>query len=117
MSRAEPTLPQYCYLTTTGRLSGRPHRIEIWFAFADGIVYLLSGDRDRSDWVRNLIASPEVTLEIGGDVREARARVVVSGTDEDALARRLLVNRYQPGYGEDLTEWGRTSLPVAIDWA
>ena len=22
----------YCYLTTTGRRSGRPHRIEIWYA-------------------------------------------------------------------------------------
>ena len=33
----------YCYLTTTGRHSGEPHRIEIWFALADGVAYLLSG--------------------------------------------------------------------------
>jgi hypothetical protein len=27
----------------------------------------------------------------------------------------LLVEKYQPRYSGDLTEWGRTSLPVAID--
>lgn len=33
----------YCYLTTTGRHTGTPHRIEIWFSLHDGIVYILSG--------------------------------------------------------------------------
>ena len=28
----EHAAEQYCYLTTTGRVSGRPHEIEIWFA-------------------------------------------------------------------------------------
>jgi deazaflavin-dependent oxidoreductase (nitroreductase family) len=106
----------FCYLTTTGRTSGRPHRIEIWFALHGHTVYLLSGGTDRSDWVRNLMVSPEVVLEIGEVRRTTRARVVEPGTDEDALARRQLVEKYQPGYGEDLGSWSRTSLPVAIDW-
>ena len=55
----------FCYLTTTGRISGNPHRIEIWFALFEETVYLMAGDRDRSDWIRNLQADPEVTLEIG----------------------------------------------------
>jgi deazaflavin-dependent oxidoreductase (nitroreductase family) len=107
----------FCYLTTTGRVSGRPHRIEIWFALREGTVYLLSGGTDRSDWVRNLMVSPDVDLEIGDVRRVTRARVVEPGTDEDALARRLLIEKYQPGYGSDLGSWGRTSLPVAIDWS
>ena len=42
----------YCYLTTTGRVTGEPHTIEIWFGMPeDGrAVYLLSGGGDRSDW-------------------------------------------------------------------
>jgi deazaflavin-dependent oxidoreductase (nitroreductase family) len=107
----------FCYLTTTGRASGRPHRIEIWFALHDALVYVLSGGADRSDWVRNLMVSPDVVLEIGDRRRATRARIVEPGTSEDALARRLLVEKYQPGYGSDLGEWGRTSLPVAIDWS
>jgi len=55
----------YCYLTTTGRVSGRPHRIEIWFAIDGGTLYMLSGGRERSDWVKNLRRTPAVTVELG----------------------------------------------------
>jgi deazaflavin-dependent oxidoreductase (nitroreductase family) len=103
------------YLTTTGRVSGRPHRIEIWFALHDDVVYLLSGGRDASDWVRNLQVMPDVVFEIGEVRRTTRARLLDPGTDEDALARRLLLEKYgRPG--EDLEGWARTSLPVAIAW-
>jgi deazaflavin-dependent oxidoreductase (nitroreductase family) len=102
------------YLTTTGRVTGRPHRIEIWFALREDTVYLLSGGRDRSDWVANLLAEPSVTFELGGEVRELRARILEPGTDEDALARRLLVEKYASRDPDDLGEWGRTALPVAL---
>ncbi len=48
----------FCYLTTTGRGSGRPHTIELWFALHDARVYLLSGGGERSDWVKNLQREP-----------------------------------------------------------
>jgi deazaflavin-dependent oxidoreductase (nitroreductase family) len=105
----------YCYLTTTGRHSGQPHRIEIWFALADGVVYLLSGGGERSDWVRNLAISPAVVLEIGGEKRTTKARLVTD-PNEDALARRIVAEKYRPRHREDLSDWGRTSLPIAIDW-
>jgi deazaflavin-dependent oxidoreductase (nitroreductase family) len=105
---------EYCYLTTTGRHTGRPHRIEIWFALVDGVVYLLSGGGDRADWVRNLQVSPEVVVEIGGSRRDGRARVVTD-PEEDRLARRALLDKYAPRYRGELTDWSRTSLPVAID--
>jgi deazaflavin-dependent oxidoreductase (nitroreductase family) len=106
----------HCYLTTTGRHTGQPHRIEIWFALADGMVYLLSGGGDRSDWVRNLMISPEVGVEIGDEHRTRRARIVTD-PDEDASARHLVVEKYVPRYRGDLGDWGRTSLPIAIDWS
>jgi deazaflavin-dependent oxidoreductase (nitroreductase family) len=107
----------FCYLTTTGRVTGTPHRIEIWFALHERTVYLMAGDRDRSDWVRNLKASPEVVLELGDRKRSTTARVIEPDDPEDELARRLLVDKYgaRPGSG-DLTSWGTSALPVAIDW-
>jgi deazaflavin-dependent oxidoreductase (nitroreductase family) len=105
----------FCYLTTSGRHTGRPHRIEIWFALHEGVVYLLSGGGEQSDWVRNLMISPSVTLEIGDRKRTTKARVVTDPM-EDALARRLLVEKYA-GRGEgDLSDWGRSALPIAIAW-
>ena len=105
------------HLTTTGRITGTPRRIEIWFALEGETVYLLSGGGDRSDWVRNLMISPSVTLKIGEVQRTARARIVEPGTDEDALARRLLTEKYAHRDRSDLVEWGRTSLQIAIDWS
>ena len=105
----------FCYLTTTGRLTGRSHRIEIWFALHDDVVYLLSGGREDADWVRNILVSPQVVLEIADVKRLTHARMVEPGTDEDALARLLLLEKYD-GPGENLTEWARTSLPIAIAW-
>jgi deazaflavin-dependent oxidoreductase (nitroreductase family) len=107
----------YCYLTTTGRVSGKPHTIEIWFghtAERPSTIYLMSGGRDRSDWVRNLLQEPAVRVRIGKREFDARARVV-EGTDEDPTARALLFAKYQEGYANDLTSWRETSLPVAID--
>jgi deazaflavin-dependent oxidoreductase (nitroreductase family) len=113
---SDPADLDYCYLTTTGRNSGTPHRIEIWFALHGETVYLLSGGVDRSDWVRNLMNSAEVVLELGDRRRTTRARVVEAGTDEDALARRLLFDKYTARGNSDLREWADTALPIAIDW-
>jgi deazaflavin-dependent oxidoreductase (nitroreductase family) len=104
----------YCYITTTGRTSGRPHTIEIWFAIDGRRVYVLSGGGEKSDWVRNIRANPTVGLRIGGVDMLARA-FVVEDPAEDELARRLVLEKYLPKYAGDLDEWGRTSLPVAID--
>jgi deazaflavin-dependent oxidoreductase (nitroreductase family) len=114
-----PVLPlhadaPFCYLTTRGRVSGRPHRIEIWFALDGATLYLLSGGRDRSDWVRNLGKTPEVTVELGADVFAGRARIVEDAA-EDERARALVHDKYAAGYGGDLTRWRRSALPIAVD--
>ncbi len=104
----------YAHLTTIGRRTGRPHRIEIWFAAQDGRVYLLSGGRERADWVRNLQANPQVTVELGDETHAGAARVLEAGPAEDRCARELLVAKYREG--DDLDEWGRTALPVVIEF-
>ena len=108
---------EYCYLTTTGRVTGKPHKIEIWFGLKDKVVYLLSGGRDKSDWVKNLMKNPSVTLRIGRHTFQAAARIVTD-EKEETVARYLLAEKYQEWEKErELSEWARTSLPVAMDLA
>jgi deazaflavin-dependent oxidoreductase (nitroreductase family) len=106
----------FCYVTTTGRRSGRPHRIEIWFAAAPrndrDTIYILAGGRERSDWVANLVADPACTVDIG-DRRFAGRGRVVEGTDEDRPARTLVYEKYRAD--DDLEDWREEALPVAID--
>jgi deazaflavin-dependent oxidoreductase (nitroreductase family) len=104
----------FCYLTTSGRASGRPHEIEIWFALDGRTLYLLSGGGDRSDWVRNLRAAPDVTVRVRDTTYRATARVVEE-SEESERGRGLVFDKYQPRYSGSLERWRRESLLVAID--
>lgn len=104
---------RFCYVTTTGRRTGNPHTIEIWYAASDRTLYLLMGGGEGSDTVRNLRAQPAVRVRLGAATYEAVARVV-EDPGEAALARRLVPTKY--AHEEDgLDEWALSALPVAID--
>jgi deazaflavin-dependent oxidoreductase (nitroreductase family) len=104
----------YCYLTTKGRVSGRPHEIEIWFGADGNSLYLLSGSK-TSDWVKNLRKEPVVTVRVARHTFTGSARIVTD-SDEERKARYLLAEKYQEWEaGRTLSEWAQTALPVAID--
>ena len=103
----------FCYLTTTGRISGLRREVEMWFAVDELTVYLLSGARERSHWVRNLQREPRVSVRIASHEFHGTAAVVDARSDADGLARSLLVEKYRTP-ANDLSHWGRTALPVAI---
>ena len=104
----------FCYLTTTGRVSGEPHEIEIWFATQDGaVLYLLSGGGDRADWVRNIKADGAVRVRVDDEEWGGAAHVVTDAGERETAAR-LVFEKYQPRYSGDLTAWRERSLPVAI---
>ncbi len=113
MRPEDPADEDYCYLTTTGRITGRPHEVEIWFALEGHTLYMLSGGGVRADWVKNIRSNPEVTVRIGASTFEGRGRFVDGAEDE--LARGLLFEKYQPRTGGDLTRWRGSALPVAVD--
>ena len=97
-------------ITTTGRRSGEPRRIEIVLHNVGGRL-VISGmpvrERTRA-WLRNLEADPRLTVHlkqgIAADLR-ATARIV---TDE-AERRELLVPVAR--------SWGRTDLDAMIAWS
>jgi deazaflavin-dependent oxidoreductase (nitroreductase family) len=96
-------------ITTTGRVTGAPRRIEITFLNLGGRIYI-SGlprpDRQRA-WLRNLHANPEFTFHLKGPVATAdlpaTARIV---TDADERAGIL---------AHFAAAWHRSDLPVMID--
>ena len=106
---------EYCYLTTTGRVTGKPHEIEIWFGLKEATLYLLSGGMDKSDWVKNLMKQPAVTVRIAKHTFPGTARLV-KDEKEETMARYLLAEKYQEWEsGRTLSEWARTALVVGID--
>ena len=52
-------------LTTRGRKSGHPRHTMLSYAPAAGKDYVCSGWGERSDWVKNILADPLVTIQLG----------------------------------------------------
>lgn len=78
-------------ITTTGRKSGRRHRIEITFHNLDGKVYI-SGMPGRRDWFANVVANPEFVFHLKRQVKAdlpARARPIVDETERRALLTEI----------------------------
>lgn len=74
-----------CYFTTTGRRSGDPHEIEIWFGALEGVLYLISGNGVTADWYRNLVADPSVTVRIDDEIHAGEARVVSDPAERERV--------------------------------
>jgi deazaflavin-dependent oxidoreductase (nitroreductase family) len=114
-----PTREQFaasvCYLETTGRESGNPHEIEIWFASeGDNTLFLLSGGGAKADWVRNIVRTPTVRVRFGTDWFTGTARDITSQQHE-IRARQLVAAKYYDWREGPLpNDWACDSPPVEI---
>ena len=78
-------------ITTIGRKSGKPRRIEIYFHQFDGEYYLTGRPGHKRDWEANIKANPEFTLHLK---RGIEADVPVIGEEEpDRQERRRVLLR------------------------
>jgi hypothetical protein len=75
-------------ITTTGRRSGEPRRIETWFYRVDGTVYL-TGLPGRRGWAANLESEPAFTFHLKNGV-QADLRAHAVRIDDEAERRRIL---------------------------
>jgi deazaflavin-dependent oxidoreductase (nitroreductase family) len=107
-TRAALNHSQLIDLTTTGRRSGRPRRIEIFLHHDDGRLFITGmprADRTR-DWIHNIGADPHVVVHLKQSVVAdvpATARVV---TDPDE--RRPMIEAAA-------RRWKRTDVPEMME--
>ncbi|HVU13449.1 MAG TPA: nitroreductase/quinone reductase family protein [Phototrophicaceae bacterium] len=92
--------PQFLYLTTTGRKSGKPHQIEIWFVERAGHYYLMHEGDTLGDWEKNIAADPHVIIHIGSREAppiEVTGRAVDPAAEPDLVAavKALMDAKYQ----------------------
>ena len=64
-------------ITTTGRKTGRPRRIEIRFHNIDGHLYITGTPGRPRDWYANLLAHPEFTFHLKCDLAAMTTAFVV----------------------------------------
>ena len=93
---------EYLYLTTTGRRSGLPREIEIWFTRRDGRYYLIAEHGEDAGWVKNLRAQPAVRVRVGDVELPAHARVVDVVVEPELAAAVRARSEAKYGWGEGL---------------
>jgi deazaflavin-dependent oxidoreductase (nitroreductase family) len=94
--------PKYLYLTTVGRRSGRPRRIEIWFTRHEGRYYLVAEHGRQAQWVQNLLVDPAVRARVGARSFRARARVVDRRAERDLVGAVRRRSEAKYGWGDGL---------------
>ncbi len=106
-----------CDITTTGRVSGRPRRIEIWYFVIDGRVYI-SGTPGPRDWHANLLAQPRFIFHVKRGAQAdlaARAVPIIEPAERRRLMARIIAaNSYFAG--GDLDAWVAGSPLVAVEF-
>ena len=100
-------------ITTIGRRSGRPRRIETWRYRTDGRFWL-TGSPGSRDWYANMLAHPEFTLHLQGLDLPVRGRAV---TDPGERARVLGEIVPTLDWAESLESWLAGSPLVEIIFA
>jgi deazaflavin-dependent oxidoreductase (nitroreductase family) len=77
-------------ITTIGRKSGKPRRVEIYFHQFDGHYYLTGRHGPKRDWEANIIANPEFMLHLK---RGVEADIPVTGVPEPDPEERARILR------------------------
>lgn len=116
-SRGKPDNPfvnrSLLLLTTTGAKSGQP-RTKPMMYISDGdrllVIASNAGAPAHPDWYRNLLAHPQVTVEVGNETFPATA-IVPQGADRQQLWDNI-VARY-PFFAEHQAKVSR-EIPVVV---
>jgi hypothetical protein len=100
-------------ITTTGRRSGEPQRIEIWFHRVNGRTYI-TGLPGRRGWYANVTSDPAFTFHLKESAQAdlpAHARPVT-----DPNERRVVLGEILPriGYEAKLDEWLKRSPIIEV---
>ena len=81
-------------ITVTGRKSGRPISIPVWFVFESGTLYLLPVSGSDTQWYKNALKNPSIRIEAGGEKAELKVAPI---TDSKQVSS--VVEKFRAKYG------------------
>lgn len=111
IDRSSPAIDRTIDITTIGRRSGRPHRIEIWFHRVDDKFYLSSTPAKRG-WYANLKVNPAFTFHLKHSVvadLPATARPITNEQERRRILTEIVADLNQP------SNPARIAQPTSVD--
>jgi deazaflavin-dependent oxidoreductase (nitroreductase family) len=104
-------------ITTTGRRTGAPQRVEIWIHEVEG-RYFITGRPGRRSWYANLRANPNLTVHVKRSASAdlpGRARAVTDPREKrDALLSMPALAEFLTG--DSVDEWVAGSPVVVVEF-
>jgi len=102
-------------ITTTGRSSGKPRRLEMWFHNVDGIIYI-TGTPGSRDWYANLLGDPSFVFHLKESAQAdlAARATLITATDERRPVLEVITERVNAT--APLDEWVEHSPLVRVEF-
>ena len=97
-------------ITVTGRKSGRRISRPVWFVHQGEELYLLPVNGSDSDWYKNILETPTMHLNAGGQEWSADVKPVT-----DKVQVRDIVEKFRDKYGADRVKKYYSKFDVAVD--
>lgn len=99
-------------ITTFGRRSGLPRRIEIWWFRIEG-RFIITGTPGRRDWIANVMDDPRIIIHVNGRDIETTVTPVL----DPAFRRRVFTQPETSWYTtqEELDRLVRTAPMIQVD--
>jgi deazaflavin-dependent oxidoreductase (nitroreductase family) len=88
-------------LTSWGRVSGKPRHTMLSYVFAQGKEYVCSGWGANTDWYKNILADPQVTVQVGRKTYSATAYRVEDINEFTKIAQEL----FETGGDSHFEDW------------
>ena len=97
-------------ITVTGRQSGRPISLPVWFMQEGDTLYLLPVKGSDSQWYKNILRQPRMTISAEGRTITVNAKPI---TDPNKV--REVVEKFRAKYGAADVQRYYSKFDVAIE--
>ena len=76
-------------ITVTGRKSGRPISIPVWFVLEGDKLYLLPVQGSDTQWYKNALKNPSIQIESGGEKAELKVTPITDPKQVASVAEKF----------------------------
>jgi deazaflavin-dependent oxidoreductase (nitroreductase family) len=96
-------------ISVTGRKSGRPISIPVWFVLEGTTLYLLPVQGSDTQWYKNVQKKPSVGVHVGGANAEFKVALTTDGTQVASI-----VEKFRAKYGTSDVKKYYSNFDVAV---
>jgi len=99
-------------IVVTGRKSGRPISIPIWFVLEGDKLYLLPVQGSDTQWYKNALKNPSIQIESGGEKAELKVTPITDSKQVASVAEKF---RAKYGHSDVKKYYSKFDAAVVAD--